>query len=1272
MRAMSRIRATLLPVLAAALLLRMLIAWVWWPQSGFFLDLELNAGWVEVLTSEGWGSFYRPDAPYFIDYPPAYFVVLSAVGWLSDAWVAASGGAPIVTGLLKLPPMLADVGTAAVLAAIAAHVIGARAALPSAALFAFNPAVIFDSAVYGQNDSVGALVVALAILALIRDRMEVAAGLAVLATLVKFQFGILIPIVLVVGLRRHLAPGGSRARVLTSAAAAMAMLAVVLWPFGLSLHNAADPAQSLWHRFVAASEAFPGITQNAFNLWMNPAFDILRPDATGTTAGRIVEDGTVLFMAGPLGVTWQLIGGLLFGAALMLALRLVSRRDDAVAILVAAFVVAIALYMFPTRIHERYLVPALALGAPLVLLGRPAWRIGYVVLSTVAFFSIFFVYTLPNLNRHLARDPLLNATVLSPWGIYLLSAAGVLVTGWLLWRTHRMTSEPPMPSIEPPAADSVPDWPRRAMRALGSRRLTLLAIVGISVAAAVVSARVGFGAGGWLWNLDLPKIHYPLATFFHEAVTEGRLPLWSDRLGMGYPLYAEGQIGAFYPPNWLIFRLDPLAAMDLSRLLHLALAGVGAGLLALRVSGSRPGALVAILVTVLGGAIVTKLEWWNLVAAYGWLPWVLLPLAGRSAPTRRAVVVAGVLWGIQALTGHPNAWLLTGLAALVLLIRRPFPEALGRLAAFGAIGASVGAVQLIPTLLLQRVSVRSMGLSADDLFTSATTPFDLIGLGFANAFVRSGGDGSWDFASTWYPDGIFALLEAGLYVGLPAVALAGLGLAARRSRRWIALGLVAVAIGVVAAFRPEWWQAVPFLNGLRSPVRSYLLLTLAIAVLAAIGVARLGREPSRGVHGLLAMAIVIGAYVVAAIAARSFPAVFEWLLIVSGSNLDAAGARANHERAVSALASLWPLALELGLAAAMAALLLVRRTTTAVAGAVLLAAMPLALLSPATNPLRSASDLSYAEAPFVVAVATQSPRRVLTIDPPGYYSGMPDQLAAAGVNDVDMFSSLNLLANDELVRRLRAGDSDGHLRRAAGVDLVVTFERPCAGTPVGEVPEHSAALCRVDGALDPPYWIPADAVDGSTALPERILDSHRPVTLLEDGLTRLELLTDATEGGWVYVDRAWWIGWQPTIDGGPAATVPAMGGQLMAVPPGRHVLVLSLVPWDALLGLFLGTVALAGAGLWLWLAARRDRSGEPVHRGRPHPPRVDDEADGERQGGLEADEPSDAVGGEEEEEGVEVLRVPVPELGTAGVGMEEDRHQNGADRGPATDHEPGR
>ncbi len=83
--------------------------------------------------------------------------------------------------------------------------------------------------------------------------------------------------------------------------------------------------------------------------------------------------------------------------------------------------------------------------------------------------------------------------------------------------------------------------------------IAILALV--SLVAALIAARVGGVGGPWLWNFEMPGFDYPIASFYHEALRAGGLPLWNDRLSLGFPLYAEGQIGAFYPPNWLIFQL---------------------------------------------------------------------------------------------------------------------------------------------------------------------------------------------------------------------------------------------------------------------------------------------------------------------------------------------------------------------------------------------------------------------------------------------------------------------------------------------------------------------------------------------------------------------------------------------------------------------------------------------------------------------------------------------------------------------------------------------
>ena len=81
---------------------------------------------------------------------------------------------------------------------------GVRAGVIAAAVCLFNPAFIFLSAVWGQNDSLATLILLSAIYLLVTGRTELATIAAVLAMLFKFQYGFAIPIVAIVGLRRHL------------------------------------------------------------------------------------------------------------------------------------------------------------------------------------------------------------------------------------------------------------------------------------------------------------------------------------------------------------------------------------------------------------------------------------------------------------------------------------------------------------------------------------------------------------------------------------------------------------------------------------------------------------------------------------------------------------------------------------------------------------------------------------------------------------------------------------------------------------------------------------------------------------------------------------------------------------------------------------------------------------------------------------------------------------------------------------------------------------
>jgi Gpi18-like mannosyltransferase/predicted membrane-bound dolichyl-phosphate-mannose-protein mannosyltransferase len=449
---------TLLVLLLLGFALRIVVAYVLLPQSGLRNDMASFSAWAIRMAELGPGGFYA--AGGLVDYPPAYMYVLWLLGEIAKFFEPILGISPI-RPMVKLPGMLADLGVATLIYLIGVRFLGdqppvrwlgsgARIGLIGAAVYLFNPGAVFNSAVWGQMDSVGALVILAGLYALGRGWTEAAGAAAVLAVLIKFQFGWLIPIVAVVGLKRHLfgrssdpalAARPDPVRVLSSLAVSFGVAIVILLPFGMRLLPTGDPATSIVDKFIAATQTYKGLSINALNWWRNPLTGIWDVQHWGS-------DQTVLFTVGSVNVTMAVLGVALFATAAVVALVAVARRDDMTGLLLGALLMAVAFFGFPTRVHERYLFPALAIAAPLV--GTAVrWAVAYVGLSGLFFLNVYWVYSHdwtssgpPPLNPGLggepfSRDPLLAATVFTQGGVWLLSLFSLALLGWIAWQVAR-------------------------------------------------------------------------------------------------------------------------------------------------------------------------------------------------------------------------------------------------------------------------------------------------------------------------------------------------------------------------------------------------------------------------------------------------------------------------------------------------------------------------------------------------------------------------------------------------------------------------------------------------------------------------------------------------------------------------------------------------------------------------------------------------------------------------------------------------------------------
>ena len=394
-------------LLFVGLLLRLVLAYVLLPNSGFESDTATFTAWAAQLAKTGPGSFYATAG--FADYPPGYMYVLWLVGSLGHilAPLAHNDVNSAIAALIKIPPILCDVAIGFVVYRIVKawrsdRADATRLALIAAAIYLFNPVTWYDSAIWGQTDSVGALVLLLSVWALIRGNSEGASVLAVLAVVIKPQFGVVaLPLVGVVLLRRHLlrpdeqpnntvlVPERMRGwferergawRLVSSAVASLVVLLVVITPFSL------DPI-GFAQQMAQTAGGYPYLSVNAYNPWALVGSGGDQPLAFG---GGWSKDTIPLL--GP--IPGFLIGTLFLAAGFALGLARVAWRGDRRSILVVAVLLALGFYMLPTRVHERYMFPIFAF-LPLLAVVNRRWAAATIVLSVAAFINMHGVLTTP-------------------------------------------------------------------------------------------------------------------------------------------------------------------------------------------------------------------------------------------------------------------------------------------------------------------------------------------------------------------------------------------------------------------------------------------------------------------------------------------------------------------------------------------------------------------------------------------------------------------------------------------------------------------------------------------------------------------------------------------------------------------------------------------------------------------------------------------------------------------------------------------------------------
>ena len=444
----------IVPILLAALALRMILSAM---IAGYSVDVNCFLSWGYTMWKNGPARFYLETS--FCDYPPLYTYVLGFNSWFSDI---TGGGDAWTRMVFRFIPCVCDVAGCLMLVTYFRADNRTNRKLPGIvlALTAFNPAMILNSAAWGQMDSVLCMLLLAVAVSAVEGKWIRAIPLYVIAFLIKPQafmlgfLGLTFIIQAAVKDRKTIKP------ILAGCGIGILLIAVCVIPFGVN-----QEFGWLIRKYTDTLSSYPYATVNTANFYY-----ILGGNWKGITqqphiaaplllAAAVLAHGiawtklnrnrrfyrietavsllTGLYFLGCAfaGADWSLIGIGAMVYSFMIVISIAVRKGDIRILPYLGALLFILLYVFGIKMHERYLFPALFLLLFAWMLHRDR-RILYLL---ILFTSTMFInegIVLDNSIRLGASGGHLNTDTV--WLADLLSILNILGAGYAVFLGYRL------------------------------------------------------------------------------------------------------------------------------------------------------------------------------------------------------------------------------------------------------------------------------------------------------------------------------------------------------------------------------------------------------------------------------------------------------------------------------------------------------------------------------------------------------------------------------------------------------------------------------------------------------------------------------------------------------------------------------------------------------------------------------------------------------------------------------------------------------------------
>lgn len=336
-------------------------------------DAILWEVWSRAIHQHGFINVFRTADSNYVGYHYVLWPTSAIYARISPQYTLWTDSLRV---LIKLPPFVCDLALAALIFFVARSLSTAQTprrrdlhAAAAACAFALAPGVIYDSMWWSQIDSVNTLPMLGAAVLIAHGRAGWGWAVWTLGFLAKPQPIVIVPALLAFTLWQLGVPG-----LLRGAAATAAVGLAALLPF--LLHG---DAARIGDTYGRAFEQDPiDLSEGAWNGWS--VLDVHGDPHPADAAFRLAG----------YGVSYQTLSLALCALATLIVLVYLRRHLDLQGLLASCAALVFVFYMLPTSTHERYLYPAFALAAPL-LVRTPKLIPVYAVLTLTFFLNLLAI-----------------------------------------------------------------------------------------------------------------------------------------------------------------------------------------------------------------------------------------------------------------------------------------------------------------------------------------------------------------------------------------------------------------------------------------------------------------------------------------------------------------------------------------------------------------------------------------------------------------------------------------------------------------------------------------------------------------------------------------------------------------------------------------------------------------------------------------------------------------------------------------------------------------